>query len=170
VELPDGQWTPDTTGYNASPECESLNGEVAAYTHLHAARLGHWHQTCVDAYGAQHISERTRPITAAFALNGLYLVLERGLSGFQARQAHGFLARTVNSWPHFTAPPTVGQITVFDVALASSPEEHIELVQRWGRSVWSAWHHVHDQVAEMTDRQLNGWHPRPTSPADIRLR
>jgi hypothetical protein len=160
VELPDGGWSHVRPGRNASPECDRLYGEVAGYTHQHAALLGRWHQTCVDAYGAQHIGEQTPPIATAFTLNGLYLVLERGFSGFQAREAHGHLANTVDSWPRFTPPPEVGEVTVFDVALASSPEEHIELVRRWGRSVWAAWHHVHDQVAEMTDRQLHGWRPR----------
>ena len=64
------------------------------------------------------------------------------------------------AWPRFVRPGSTGDVNAFDVALASSPEEYIELVQRWGASVWSAWSHVREEVADMTDRQLHGWHPR----------
>jgi hypothetical protein len=50
-------------------------------------------------------------------------------------------------------------VTVFDVAMAGTPGEHADLVQRWGRSVWAAWSHAHAAIAEMTDRQLGGRHP-----------
>jgi hypothetical protein len=55
--------------------------------------------------------------------------------------------------------PTVGDVTVFDVAMAGTPEEHGNLVRRWGHSVWAAWSHVHAEITEMTDRQFRGWHP-----------
>ncbi|MFI7610257.1 DUF5946 family protein [Nonomuraea terrae] len=159
LELPDERRTSNETRYNASPECLRLSGEVAAFNHAHPARLAIWHQTCVDAYGAQHVSAGTKPIAVAFALNGLYLVFERGFTGLQARNAHGYLANTVPSWPRFTPPDNVGKVTVFDVTMASSVGEHIDLVQTWGRSVWAAWSHVHNEIATMTDAQLGSWHP-----------
>jgi hypothetical protein len=97
--------------------------------------------------------------TTAFALNSLYLVLERGFTGIQSREAHGYLANTVRAWPRFTPATTTGDVTVFDVAMAATPEEHGDLVVRWGRSVWAAWSHVHAEIAAMTDRQLHGWRP-----------
>ncbi len=160
VELPADDSLPAGSRYRASPECQHLCGEVAAYTSQQQALLGPWHQTCVDAYGGQHSGPDTPAITIAFALNGLYLVLERGLSGYQVREPHSYLASAVDSWPRLTPPDSVGEVTVLDVALASSPEEHTVLVQRWGRSVWTAWRHVHDEVAAMTDAQLRGWRPR----------
>jgi hypothetical protein len=147
--------------FDASPECLDLYGEVIAYGMSHPAQLARWHQTCTDAYRLQHLVPSTKPITTAFALNSLYLVLERGFTGVQSREAHGYLANTVTTWPRFTVAPTVGDVTVFDVAMAGTPEEHGSLVRRWGRSVWAGWSHVHAEIAEMTDRQLHGWHPTP---------
>jgi hypothetical protein len=65
----------------------------------------------------------------------------------------------VDTWPTFPRPASVGDVTVFDVAMTDTPQECAEAIQRWGRSVWQAWSHVHDQVRELTDRQLEGWHP-----------
>ncbi|MFC0039359.1 DUF5946 family protein [Actinomadura rayongensis] len=147
------------SAYRASPECLELYGEVIAFGMAHPAELGRWHQTCTDAYRLQHLAPSTKPITTAFALNALYLVFERGFTGVQAREAHGYLADTVAAWPEFERAPSVGAVTVFDVAMAGTVAEHADRVQEWGRSVWAAWSHVHADVAAMTDRQLDGWRP-----------
>lgn len=138
LESPDERHALADARYNASAACFRLSGEVVAFNHAHPERLAVLHQTCVDAYGLQHAGPRSRPIGVAFALNGLYLVLERGFTGLQARDAHAYLARTVPSWPAFTPPAEPGDVTVCDVALAGSVGEHIERVQEWGRAVWSA--------------------------------
>jgi hypothetical protein len=160
VELPRAGEAPAAAQYNASAECWQVYGEVVSYGALHAVQLGRWHQTCVDAFTAQHVGPKTAPLTVAFALNGLYLVLERGFSGIQVREAHGYLTNTVDSWERRSLPRSVGSMTAFDVALAADPADHAVLVERWGRSVWDAWAHVHEAVAELTDRQLAGWRPR----------
>jgi hypothetical protein len=100
-------------------------------------------------------------MTVCFALNGLYLVLERGWSGIRARGAHGHLARTVarEDWPSFEPPTVGGPLTVLDVALSADPAAQAVAVEAWGRSVWASWSHVHDVVRGMTDRQLAGWVP-----------
>ncbi len=162
VDLPADDSLPALSRYKASPECQQLYGEVTAYTFQHQIQLGWWHQTCVDAYAAQHSGPEMAAITIAFALSGLYMVLERGFSGYQVRDAHTYLASRVDSWPRFSPPDSVGELTILDVALASSVEEHSCLVQRWARSVWTAWQHVHDEVAALSDAQLRGW--RPTQP------
>lgn len=41
------------------------------------------HQYIVDAYAAQHADEKSKPITVAFALIGLYLHIEKHYSGKQ---------------------------------------------------------------------------------------
>jgi hypothetical protein len=151
----------DVRGFRSTPECLGLHGEVTSYVMQHAAALGRGHQTCVDAYAAQHVGPRMRPMTVCFALNGLYLVLERGWSGIAARDAHGHLARTVarEVWPSFEAPAGAGQLTVLDVALTDHAQAQAAAIEAWGRSVWATWSHVHDVVREMTDRQLAGWVP-----------
>jgi Family of unknown function (DUF5946) len=161
LELPRSAALEADSTYHASPECLEVYGEVIAYGFAHPEELGRWHQTSTDAYRLQHLTPSTKPITTAFALNSLYLVLERGFTGIQSREAHGYLANTVTTWPEFTPAATPGTVTVFDVAMADTLERHADLVQQWARSVWAAWSHTHAEIAEMTDRQLHGW--RPTS-------
>ena len=160
VELPPSRAHAEPRGLVASSECYEVYGEVVAYGHRHAAVLGRWHQTCVDAYAAQHVGPETTPLQVCFALNTLYLVLERGYTGLRARAAHGFLANTYGTygWPPFDPPAHTGDVTVLDVALTSGPEEQAHAVERWGRSVWTAWWHVHAEIRELTERQLaRGW-------------
>jgi hypothetical protein len=160
--LPETSSPPDIRGYRASPECLELDGEVTAFGMLHPATLGRWHQTCVDAYAAQHVGPLTKPITLAFALNGLFLVVERGWSGIAVREAHGHLARRVprESWPTYPAPQDLGVVTVLDVALAPTPEDQAVAIETWGASVWEAWRHVHDDVRRLTESQLRRWRPQ----------
>jgi hypothetical protein len=151
----------ETRGFRATPECVALVGEVTAFGMQHPDVLGRWHQTSVDAYAAQHVGPGTRPISIWFALNGLYLVLEREFNGIQARQAHGHLANTVpaSSWRSFEPPMDPGAVTVLDVALSGTAEEQAIAVLDWGASVWKTWAHVHDEVRATTERQLAGWRP-----------
>ncbi|RYU14516.1 DUF5946 family protein [Nocardioides iriomotensis] len=161
LALPATPGAPAREGYRSSPECAALLGEVVAFGMAHPVELARWHQTTTDAYLLQHVSADTKPIAMCFALNTLYLVLERGWTGLEGRAAHGHLANTVprDEWLRFDVPASVGDVTVLEPALASSPEEQAAAVERWGRSVWAAWSHVHDDVRAMTDRQLGGWRP-----------
>ena len=156
VDLPWSGALAEPRGLVASPECYEAYGEVVAFGHRHPAVLGRWHQTCVDAYAAQHVGPETKPLQVCFALNTPYLVLERGYTGLQARAAHGFLANTYGAvdWPCFEPPARTGDVTVLDVALTSRPEEQALAVERWGREVWAAWSHVHTEVRELTDLRL----------------
>lgn len=138
--------------------CWQRYGEVVGRAYGQPTEMGRWHQTCVDAYGAQHTGELTPTITTAFALIGLHLVLERGLAGYQVRDAHSYLARRGLSWPRYDRPSTTGAVTIVDLS-GVAPAAHGELVLRWGSSVWTAWEHTHEAVRAMTDRQLAGWNP-----------
>src|SRR5690349_20552503 len=68
------------------------------------------HQHVVDAWAAQHASEQSRPISVAFALIGLYLHLERGLTGRQVQRVHMLLGQPRGrgpgrkDWPRFPLP------------------------------------------------------------------
>ena len=159
--LPSSSSAPARSGYRCSPECAELLGEVVAYGMQHPVQLARWHQTTTDAYLLQHVSPATKPLSMCFALNTLYLVLERGWSGLEGRAAHGHLVDTVprDEWVLYDVPASVGDVTVLDAALATTPPEQAAAVERWGRSVWAAWSHVHDDVRAMTDRQLGSWRP-----------
>ena len=134
---------------NASAACWQLYGEVTGYELQHVIRLGRYHQITVDTYAAQHAGDSGPPIGLAFALIGLHLALEEGLSGSEVRAAHQSLAGRFRIWPRFAAPTALATITVFDVASARSPDEHADLVLQWARSEWERWGTAHDAVARL---------------------
>ncbi len=70
----------------------------------------------VDAHAAQHVGPDAPSIGPAFALIGLYLAVERGLSGPQVRETHHLLATPKREWPRFEPPLTAWPVTVRDVA------------------------------------------------------
>jgi hypothetical protein len=118
------------------------------------------HQLAVDAYAAQHAGAPSKSITTAFALIGLYLVCERGLSGREAQRAHMFLGRRRQEWPHFQPPIDCGAITVADV-LAAGDAGRKQALRRWAESVWAAWRDQHQPVSDLVRERLDrrGGHP-----------
>jgi len=149
---------------NASAACWQLYGEVTGYELQHVIRLGRYHQLTVDAYAAQHAGDAGPAIGVAFALIGLHLALEEGLSGNEVRDAHQALAGRFRDWPRFAAPSALPTMTVFDVASAGSPDEHAERVLYWARSEWERWQPAHDAVARLiAERSLREVRPGRTS-------
>lgn len=153
VELPGSAepWDPRSL---ASEACHALYGEVAGFETRHVVELGRWHQLLVDTYAAQHVGERTRLIGTAFALIGLHLALEAGWDGLAVRDAHQDLAQRYRAWPAFPAPERRGALTVLDLALASTPEEHVERLRAWATDVWAAWVDSHAAVAALIAERL----------------
>jgi hypothetical protein len=132
-------------------------GEVAGYELAHVARLGRWHQLLVDTYAAQHFGERSPRIGPAFALIGLQLALERGWDGPAVRDAHQALARASREWPSLLpAPRFRNGLTVADLAVAGSPEAHVEVLQAWASEVWAAWSDRQATVRALTAARLEG--------------
>src|SRR5262245_54384032 len=120
-----------------------MNPEEAAYHELCAYTLqlgdpAFIHQHVVDAYAAQHATEATKPIGVAFSLAGLYLHVERGLSGREVQRAHMQLARQKRTWPSFRLPDDRGAITVRDVMAVPEGALRNEAIDRWCVSVWDA--------------------------------
>ncbi|HEY8448971.1 MAG TPA: DUF5946 family protein [Bacillota bacterium] len=66
VELTD-RHLPVADPYHASGECWELYGALTA-DNLGRPDATFVHQLCVDAYAAQHVGNRTKPITTVFAL------------------------------------------------------------------------------------------------------
>jgi hypothetical protein len=152
VSLPEAD-PPPGLRLNASAACWQLYGELTGYEAQHLAQLGRLHQMMVDAYGAQH-ADGSASIGPAFALIGLNLAFEHDMSGLEVRAAHGYLANRFQSWPAFAPPPEPAPITVFDVAMAGSPNEHAEMIERWARAVWESWSHAHGAVAALVEDRL----------------
>jgi hypothetical protein len=92
---------------NASLECWQLYGEVQGFELRHLGLVRDFHQLTVDAYAAQHAPRESGdvpPLSVAYALVGLYLALDRGVSGIEVRAAHQRMGRPSPSWPRLPAP------------------------------------------------------------------
>lgn len=131
------------------PSEQDLYYELSYYTLAHPSPT-FIHQLIVDAFGAQTATAETKPIALAFALIGLYLRVEKGLSGKKIQQTHMCLARKKRRWPTFKVPELRGDLRVSDVLAASGPERDAA-IERWCLSVWSAYRESHEQVARLLD-------------------
>jgi hypothetical protein len=159
LELP-GTGEPFDSRSTASADCRLVYGEVAGYELTYVARLGRWHQLLVDTYAAQHVGERSPRIGPAFALIGLQLALEQGWAGPAVRDAHQALARAHRDWPSFLpAPQFSGGLTVADLALAGSPEAHVEILHAWACEVWAGWSDRQATVRALSTARLAGLPP-----------
>ncbi|MFG1909314.1 DUF5946 family protein [Kribbella sp. NPDC048928] len=136
--LPSSGW-PEAPKYNATPECAEVAGELLGYEVQNAARLGYLHQLRIDAYGAQHVAPDGPRIGPVFALNGLYMFLERGSGNLDVRTAHGIMANSFDDWPRLVPPARVGELTAYDVLTAGGVDEVESTLLRWAREVWEAW-------------------------------
>jgi hypothetical protein len=160
LQLP-GSGLPWDRRRNASPECWQLYGEVQGFALHHLELVRDVHQLTVDAYAAQHAPRKVGgdvpPISVAYALVGLHLALDRGLSGIGVRAAHQRMGKPDPSWPRLPIPERVGALTVFDVAAAGamvgSVAGHATAVRAWAAAVWQAFAR-HAAVAVLADRLL----------------
>src|SRR3954465_2158408 len=111
--------------------------ELSCYTlaHGHPSFI---HQHVVDAFAAQEADEHTKPIALTFALAGLYLHVEKALSGRQVQLAHMKMARQKRLWPTFALPRERGAITAVDVMQAAPGGERDKAIDAWCASVWGA--------------------------------
>src|SRR5512132_102686 len=146
---------------NASPECWQLYGEVQGFALRHLELVRDFHQLIVDAYAAQHAPREVGelpPISVVYALVGLHLALDRGISGIEVRAAHQRMGKPDPSWPRLPTPERTGAMTVFEVAAAGamvgSVAGHAKAVRAWAAAVWQAWAAQHATVAALADRLL----------------
>ncbi len=153
LEMPEGRGTNDGY-YNASPECWSVYTEVLGAEFQNAPLFGQVHSLTVDSYAAQHAGGPHPDKSICIHLMGLYLVLERGISTTSVSRHHQRLASSVKAWPHFVPPESCGPLTVFDVAMVGSSEEHARVVRRWAAQVWQAWREHHAAIAALASQHL----------------
>ncbi len=112
------------------------------------------HQLAVDAFGAQHADENTKPIGLVFALIGLYLYIEKNYSGREVQIAHVKLGKHRKQWPTFDLPEYRGNITIYDVLAAPEGPERDEMIHKWRISVWDAYSESHEKVADLVETEL----------------
>src|SRR4030095_8141567 len=129
-------WNP---GRNASSECWQLYGEVQGFALPHLELVRNLHQLTVDAYAAQPAPREAGgavppPISVAYALGGLHLALDRGVSGPEVRAAHQRMGKPDPSWPRLPTPERTGAMTVFDVAAAGAMVDSVAGHAQAGRA------------------------------------
>jgi hypothetical protein len=102
----------------------------------------------VDAYAVQHAGGRHPDKSVCIHLAGLCLVMERGVA---PTKVPPLLQRIADreSWSHPVPPEERATLTVFDVALAESPEAHAARVREWAAEVWRAWSPNHGIAREL---------------------
>lgn len=140
--------------YHNTPECWSVYTEVLGAEFGNAVLFGAVHQLTVDTYAVQHPGGSHPDKSIGVHLAGLHLVLEKGHAPTSVPPRLQRLAASLGSWPHYPAPETRGGLTVLDVALAGSAEEHIERVRAWADQLWRAWAAYHRAVARLVSQTL----------------
>lgn len=130
---------PDNPKIHASAACLKAAGDLLVFEIEHREQLGYLHQLRMDAYHAQHVQAGAPRIGPVFALNGLYMFLERGSGNVDVRTAHGIMANSFDDWPELTAPESAGQLTASDVLAAGGPDEVEKAMLTWAAQVWDAW-------------------------------
>lgn len=110
--------------------------ELCAYT-LSRGDAEFIHQYAVDAWCAQHADARTKPIGLTFALVGLYLAVEKNVSGREVQRTHMRLAKRKRDWPRFELPDSRGAMTALDVMAAPPGPERDEAIRAWCASAWA---------------------------------
>lgn len=132
---------------------DELYNQLAFYTLAHPDPA-FIHQLLVDAYGAQHADETTKPIAVLFSLIGLYLHLEKGYTGKQVQRAHMRLAKWPNTWPRLPLPHDRGDIHIDHVLAAEPGSARDAMIERWCASVWESFHESRVLVVEIAQKYL----------------
>lgn len=81
-------------------------------------------------------------------------MLDQGIPPTRVPKLLQRLADAVETWPRFPPPADMGSLTICDVALSDSIEEHISTVREWAGLVWQAWSQYHDEVADLVSHHL----------------
>jgi hypothetical protein len=142
-------------GWNASAACRAAYDELAGGYTLTLGDAEFIHQLAVDAYAATHVLVGSKPITAVFAVVGLYLVNERGYTGRQAQLAHMRMARTPKQWPRLQPPDVRASMTVWDV-LQTPAQRRQSAIKQWSAAVWQTWQPRCAEVERLA-REYAGW-------------
>lgn len=132
-----------------TPASEAYD-ELCAYTLSHGGS-DFLHQHVIDAFGAQHEPEQATPIQLTFALVGLYLHVEQGVSGRDVQRVHAALARRTRSWPRFNVPARRGDLTAADVLASPDGSERDAAIERWCAAVWNAYAESRGEVIALLE-------------------
>jgi hypothetical protein len=111
------------------------------------------HALTIDTWIVQHPGE---PCDQAAREIGTHLVslYAQLVLGVTYRDAKRLRRQAVTTLEFRWLPPPepAGELDVAHPLTARTPEEHIERVREWARSVWRRWHPHHDQVISWARR------------------
>jgi hypothetical protein len=141
--------------YNTSAECWDLYTEVLATEYSNAFLFGQVHQLTVDAYAVQHAGTPHPDKSLGVHLFGLHLSLVKGIRSPYVPPLLQHLVAAIDVWPHFEPPTPHRSLTVFDVAMCDSDEDHMRVVREWARGVWESWAQHHAEVARLISQYLD---------------
>ena len=155
---------PYDRNFHATAECWSVFEEILAAEFQNAVLFGQVHQLSVDTYAVQHAGGRHPDKSVCIHLVGLQLALEGALAPMAVPALRQRLA-TRKSWPHLDVPVQRAALTVYDVALADSTQEHARIVREWATQVWRAWSPHHHVARELAAEVVEWSERRATSPS-----
>jgi hypothetical protein len=148
------KWSPSCLQYVTVRDLQQQQyDELSLYTLSHPDPA-FIHQYAVDTFAAQVADQDTKPITLAFALIGLYLHIERNVTGRNIQHMHMLLARHRKQWPTFELPADRGEITVSTVLDAPPGAERDEMINTWSATVWQAYRASRASVAALLRAEL----------------
>ena len=141
----------------ASPACWALYGEVLAREYSDPA-VSEVHRLSVDAYAVQHPGSTDRQSIQSVAVHliRLCLFLEYGLTAEDANAAMLDAGKRKHLFTWLQPPAAPGEITVADVAQATTAEAHKLMVRSWAECVWAAWSVHHDTVRAWLPAAFSG--------------
>jgi len=131
-----------------------MSTPVEAFHQLSFYTLSHGdpsfiHQHIVDAFAVQEATHQTKPIALVFGLAGLYLSLEKGMTGREVQLFHMKMARYKRPWPVIELPLVRGAITVVEVLRAEAGPDRDRKIREWCASVWAAYAGGQQKIREM---------------------
>jgi hypothetical protein len=140
---------------------KSLQSEQECFDLLSHYTLNHKdpsyiHQYIVDAHTAQTATEETKAQAVSFALIGLYLAVDLGLSGKEVQKVRFVLTSVRRKWPVFMLPLTRGSIWASDVLNFPAGPQRDLAIRNWSASVWEAYEKVHSDVKALAKKELSG--------------
>lgn len=127
----------------ASGACWALYGQILEKEYSDPV-YGAVHRITADTYAAQHIgdqSDRRARQSANVHLMALHMMLEKQAPLEDVQTFIRKATEVKQDWPPLTQVQKPQWLTVQDVAQATTPEEHAELVTRWGKSVLDSMKH-----------------------------
>jgi hypothetical protein len=127
---------------------------LCAYTLSHPDPV-FLHQYVVDTHCIQSATAETKGIAMSFALLGLYLAVEKNISGKQVQRFHMQMAKVRKPWPRFTPPPVPASITASDVMAAPPGAQRDKMILAWAKAVWNSCSpEVHAQIRALARSEL----------------